>query len=126
MVKSMPKASCNIVIPHHIKWDDKSIINNLEREKLSELVFGLLNSGDKYVFEIRTRKEYNPEPMTTTYYADLYYEKTKTFNVVTYSAEELFHKDFKENKNFWKRCKYIASYLFGKKYKNKSLKDEAK
>lgn len=102
------------VSSHYV--DDKYMMKVLET-KLSENIFKLLEDGNRYVFGMTIKKELNIETMSTIYVADLEYQVAKEMNVCYISPEELFKNDFHEKKGFWKRCKVVCKYLFGKKYR---------
>lgn len=102
------------VSSHYVK--DEYMMKALET-KLSETIFKLLEDGNRYVFGMTIKKEHDIETMSSIYIADLEYQIAKEMEVCYISPEELFKNDFHESKGFWKRCKVVFKYLFGKKYR---------
>ena len=96
--------------------NDKYMMKSLET-KLSETIFKLLEDGNRYVFGMTIKKEQDIKTMSSIYTADLEYQVAKEINVCYISPEELYKNDFHEKKGFWKRCKVVFKYLFGKKYR---------
>lgn len=96
--------------------NDKYMMKALET-KLSETIFKLLEDGNRYVFGMTIKKEQDIKTMSSIYTADLEYQVAKEINVCYISPEELYKNDFHEKKGFWKRCKVVFKYLFGKKYR---------
>lgn len=99
---------------HYVK--DEYMMKALET-KLSETIFKLLEDGNRYVFGMTIKKEHDIETMSSIYIADLEYQVAKEMNMCYISPEELFKNDFHEKEGFWKRCKVVFKYLFGKKYR---------
>lgn len=96
--------------------NDKYMMKTLET-KLSENIFKFLEDGNRYVFGMTINKTHDAESRSYIYTADLEYQVVKEMEVIYILPEEMFKNDFHENKGFWKRCKLICKYLFGKKYK---------
>ena len=96
--------------------NDKYMMKTLET-KLSENIFKLLEGGNRYVFGMTINKVHDAETLSYIYTADLEYQIAKEMQVVYIPPEDLFKNDFYENKGFWKRCKLVCKYLFGKKYR---------
>ena len=96
--------------------DDRYMMKTLET-KLSENIFKLLEDGNRYVFGMTINKTHDVESLSYIYTADLEYQIAKEMEVCYISPEELFKNDFNEKKGFWKRCKVVCKYLFGKKYR---------
>lgn len=104
------------IAPRYSYVHDNYMIKNLE-QKLAENIFKLLEDGNRYVFRMTINKTCDAETLSYTYTADLEYQIAKEMQVFYITPDDMFKNDFHENKSFWKRCKFICSYLFGKKYR---------
>lgn len=112
-------------IPENLWVSNDYIMKKLENE-LAEEIFKLLEDGNRYVFGMTIKREHDFKSHSHVYTADLEYQIAKEMNVCYVSPEELFKNDLHEKKGFWKRCKVVFKYLFGKKYRTGKIEYKEK